>query len=66
MTTQEEPKRMYSVAVDKDGDEWVRGRTRWWCTAPVDGRRIRRVGRLPWHALVSMYGPITVTRVGKP
>lgn len=55
----DEPKRRGAVVVDKDGDHWQRGNTRWTCTAPVDGARVTRVGRLPWSALVSVYGPIS-------
>lgn len=60
-----EPKKMYSLVRDKDGDTWLRGRTRWTCQAPVDGNRVSRVGRLPWYALVTQYGPLEVIRVGK-
>lgn len=52
-----EPKRMGATVVDRDGDVWKRGRTMWTCQAPVDGGRVRRVGRLPWSALVRNYGP---------
>lgn len=60
----EQPMKMGSLVRDKDGDLWRRGRTRWSCEAPVDGVRVTRVGRLPWSALHSMYGPLTVVRVG--
>jgi hypothetical protein len=56
----EEPKRRGTRVRDKDGDTWKRGNTRWTCEAPVDGRRIVAVGRLPWYALVSNYGPLTL------
>lgn len=59
-----EPKRRGAVVVDRDGDRWVRGTTRWTCQTPVDGRRIRSVGRLPWYALVSQYGPVRVESDG--
>jgi hypothetical protein len=55
----EEPKWRGTRIRDRDGDTWRRGTTRWNCEARVDGDRVRRVGRLPWHALVSMYGPLT-------
>lgn len=61
----EEPKRMYSLVRDRDGDLWQRGRTRWSCLAPIDGVRVARVGRLPWYALRSQYGPLTLIRNGK-
>lgn len=56
---------MYSLVRDREGDVWQRGRTRWTCQAPVDGRRVLRVGRLHWSALQSMYGPLEILRVGK-
>lgn len=59
-----EPTRRGAVVVDRDGDRWRRGTTRWTCLAPVDGVRVRSVGRLPWYALVSMYGPLTVESDG--
>lgn len=59
-----EPKRMNAKVRDRDGDIWRRGRTRWTCTTPVDGERVRRVGRLHWSALVSMYGPVVVVDDG--
>ena len=55
----DEPKARGAVVYDRDGDPWRRGNTRWTCSAPVDGDRVTRVGRLPWFALVSQYGPIT-------
>lgn len=58
--TPPEPPRMGALVRDRDGDVWRRGRTRWTCQTPVDGVRVRRVGRLPWSGLVSMYGPLTV------
>lgn len=61
----EEPKKMYSLVRDRAGDLWERGRTRWSCLAPVDGRRIQRVARLNWSNMVSMYGPVQIVRVGK-
>lgn len=61
----EEPLKMYSLVRDRAGDIWERGRTRWTCTAPVDGRRILRVARLYWSSLSSMYGPVQVVRGGK-
>ncbi len=59
-STPAEPQRRGAVVVDRDGDRWRRGNTRWNCLAPVDGVRVLRVGRLPWSALVRMYGPLTV------
>lgn len=53
-----EPKRMGARVVDKDGDTWRRGRTRWTCEAAVDGRRVSSVGRMTWSGLVSAYGPV--------
>lgn len=61
----DEPKKMDSLVRDKEGDLWRRGRTRWTCQAAVDGLRVMRVGRLPWHTLASMYGPLAVVRIGK-
>lgn len=54
----QEPKRRGAIVVDRDGDRWRRGNTRWNCMAQVDGVRVLRVGRLPWSALKSMYGPL--------
>lgn len=51
---------MGALVRDREGDLWRRGRTRWSCLAPVDGTRVRRVGRLPWFALVHQYGPVEV------
>jgi hypothetical protein len=51
---------MGARVLDRDGDTWRRGRTRWSCEAPVDGRRVTAVGRLPWSALLAQYGPLTV------
>jgi hypothetical protein len=45
---------------DRAGDVWKRGTTRWTCQAPVDGVRIRNVGRLYWGDLTRMYGPLVV------
>lgn len=55
-----EPPRMGARVRDRDGDTWRKGRTRWSCEAPVDGRRVRVVARLPWSQLVSQYGPVAV------
>lgn len=60
MTTPAEPERMGARVVDRDGDTWRKGRTRWSCEAPVDGRRVTSVGRLGWGDLVSRYGPLRV------
>lgn len=54
----EEPKRRYTVVRDKDGDQWRRGNTRWTCTTPVGSRGVTNVGRLGWHDLNRMYGPL--------
>ena len=56
----EEPGRRGARVRDRDGDIWKRGNTRWTCEARVDGARVTRVGRLPWYALVSQYGPLTL------
>jgi hypothetical protein len=55
----DEPKKRGAKVRDRDGDVWVRGNTRWTCQAPVDGVRVRRVGRLPWFALKDQYGPLS-------
>lgn len=55
-----EPRQRGAMVRDRDGDLWVRGNTRWTCKAPVDGRRVRQVGRLPWYALSNKYGPLTL------
>lgn len=60
-----EPKKQGSQVRDRDGDLWLRGRTRWSCLARVDGVRVTRAGRLPWYALLDQYGPVTVVREGK-
>lgn len=59
-TSVDEPQSRGALVRDKDGDLWRRGNTRWSCLAPVDGVRVLRAGRLPWHALKSQYGPLTV------
>ena len=57
----EEPTRRGTRVRDKDGDVWRRGNTRWNCeTSPGTRRHVTSVGRLPWYALVSMYGPVTL------
>lgn len=56
----DEPLKMGSRVLDRQGDIWRRGRTRWTCTAAVDGRRVMRVGRLHWHALEATYGPLQI------
>lgn len=61
----QEPKQMGSLVRDRDGDLWERGRTRWNCQAPIDGRRVQRAARLPWYALVTLYGPLEVVRNGR-
>jgi hypothetical protein len=55
----EEPTKRGALVRDRDGDLWRRGTTRWSCLAPVDGVRVRRVGRLHWGDLVRTYGPLT-------
>lgn len=55
----EAPKRG-TIALDRDGDAWKWGNTRWTCLAPVDGERILRVARLPHSAFLSEYGPARV------
>lgn len=56
----DEPKRRGALVRDRDGDVWKRGNTRWTCQTPIDGKRVQSVGRLPFYALVSMYGPLTI------
>jgi hypothetical protein len=46
------------VVIDKAGDAWRWGRTRWSCLSAVDGVRIVQAARLPHDELVSQYGPI--------
>lgn len=65
IVTMEEPKKRGSLVRDKDGDLWRRGNTRWSCLAEVDGVRVTRAGRLPWHALERMYGPLALVREGE-
>lgn len=55
-----EPLRRGARVRDRDGDVWRRGNTRWTCQSPIDGVRIRAVGRLPWFTLKDWYGPLTV------
>ena len=59
-----EPTRRGAVVVDRDGDRWRRGTTRWTCLTPVDARRVQQVGRLPWYALVDRYGPVRIESDG--
>lgn len=56
----EEPRRRYARVADADGHQWERGNTRWTCLAPINGRDVTAIGRLPWTDLVRMYGPLTV------
>jgi len=60
MSITEEPRKRGTRVRDREGDVWRRGNTRWSCEAPVDGVRVLRAGRLPWYALVSQYGPLTL------
>jgi hypothetical protein len=53
-----EPKKRGSIVRDRDGHLWKRGNTRWTCQEPVNGRDVQQVARLPWYALVTMYGPV--------
>ncbi|WIE81424.1 hypothetical protein [Curtobacterium sp. MCSS17_016] len=52
--------KMGTLAIDKDRDVWRNGRTRWSCTADVDGERIRNTARLPQFAMMRQYGPLKV------
>lgn len=61
----EEPTKRGTLVRDKDGDLWRRGNTRWSCLAVVDGERVRRVGRLPWFALLGQYGPLGLVAQAK-
>lgn len=53
-----------SIVLDRFGDAWERGRTRWTCITPVDGARIVSVARMPWSALAGRYGPVRLIRQG--
>jgi hypothetical protein len=53
-----EPLRRGTRMRDKNDHTWVRGNTRWTCTAPVDGAAVHSVGRLRWSDLWRMYGPL--------
>ena len=64
----EEPRKRGSKVRDADGHIWRRGTTKWTCQAKVgtyyrgaDGRwhQVQQVGRLPWGALSSKYGPLS-------
>ncbi|HTF53679.1 MAG TPA: hypothetical protein VK735_40055 [Pseudonocardia sp.] len=46
----DEPKRMYAVVRDQEGELWARGRKLW--TRQDDGYRC------PWFLLVNQYGPV--------
>lgn len=46
------------LAVDREGDAWRYGNSRWTCLSPVDGRRILNVARLPHAPVVRAYGPL--------
>jgi len=65
----EEPRRIGARVRDVDGHIWRRGRSRWSCEAEVGARYhdhrgrwrvVERTGRLPWYALLRMYGPLTL------
>jgi len=52
----DEPRTLYSVVRDCDGELWMRGR-KWWYwqrTAPSTA-----AGKLMWHDLDRQYGPLT-------
>jgi hypothetical protein len=59
LTADDKPK-MGTIVIDRDGDAWRWGRTRWSCLTPLDGIRVINVGRLPQSALISQYGPIRI------
>lgn len=52
----DEPRRLYSVVRDRDGELWMRGR-KWWYwqrRAPSEAP-----GKLRWASLEKDYGPLT-------
>ena len=53
-----EPKRLYSVVRDRDGELWMRGR-KWWYWQNHRGVQGGGPGKLQWAALERMYGPLT-------
>lgn len=55
-----EPLRRGALVMDKDGDVWRRGNTRWTCQTPVGTNGVTNIGRLPWYALEAKYGPLTI------
>jgi len=57
--TEAEPKRA-TVVIDREGDAWRFGNTRWTCITPVDGTRTTSVARLGHKVLVDHYGPIRI------
>lgn len=53
----EEPKKLYSVVRDRDGEIWMRGR-KWWYWQPRERPEGAARGKLMWHSLEAMYGPL--------
>lgn len=54
-----EPKRLYSVVRDRDGELWMRGR-KWWYWQNHRGIQGGGPGKLHWNMLEKEYGPLTV------
>ncbi len=57
----DEPKKLYSVIRDRDGELWMRGR-KWWYWQPQRGDGEGGPGKLAWRELTRMYGPFSVDR----
>ncbi|PZE28373.1 hypothetical protein [Curtobacterium sp. MCLR17_042] len=51
------------VVIDREGDAWRYGNSRWTCLTPIDGRHIRNVARLPHAPVVRTYGPLRLIGV---
>ena len=58
--TTEDRQKMGTIAIDREGDTWRWGRTRWTCLTPIDDVRVLSVGRLPQGPLIRQYGPLKV------
>jgi hypothetical protein len=47
-----------TLVLDRDGDVWRKGNTRWTCLVSGDGGRVRAIGRLTQSELLRQHGPV--------
>jgi len=57
MTQVDEPKALYSVVRDRDGELWMRGRKWWYWQRKTPSAA---AGKLHWNDLAKQYGPLSV------